>query len=94
MYDGNLCWQDGPARIPDTAVMAYHHAPEFCPGSLSLAKSMLARLDDDRLRWMIDPDGDQLEPEEEPIKYVLSSDVPGFSVLAYWRAQSYNIPLE
>ena len=46
--------------LTDTAMLAHHSAPGFSPGALSLCKTMLAKLDSARMRYMTDPDGEQL----------------------------------
>ena len=55
---------------------------------------MLKKLNNERLHWFIDPDGEQLRQGEKGLRYVLSSDVPVFTLLAYWRAKASNIPIE
>jgi hypothetical protein len=53
----------------------------------------LAQLDQRRLRWMIDPDGRQVLPELRYMTESLSSDVPAFTILTYWRARLAGIVL-
>lgn len=92
-YDSEVCWGDAAARIADIAVIGRLRAPMLCAGALSLARALLTRLDDQRLHWMIDPDGRQLLPELRWMGETLSSDVPVFTVLTYWRARCAGIEL-
>jgi len=93
-YTSEVCWGDAVSRIPHVSLMAHRYAREFCPGALPLAKKILRAVDDRRLQWFIDPDGKQLPPPDAWMGHVLSSDVPVFTVLAYWYAQTNRIPLE
>jgi hypothetical protein len=93
-YDSEVCWGDAACRIADMAVIGYQHAREFCPGALPLVRALLQRLDSERLHHFIDPDGQQLLPELDWMRYALSSDVPAFTLLAYWRARAHGIALE
>lgn len=92
-YHSEVCWGDAASRIVDVSVIGYQYAREFCPGALALARALLARLDNRRLHWIIDPDGEQLLPGVRWMSQVLSSDVPAFTLLAYWRARAYGVPL-
>ena len=93
-YDSEVAWGDAASRIVDMALIGYQHAREFCPGALPLARALLQRLDSQRLHHFIDPDGQQLLPEIDWMRYVLSSDVPAFTLLAYWRARANGIALQ
>jgi hypothetical protein len=93
-YDSEVCWGDAACRLVDMALIGYRHAREFCPGALPLARELMRRLDSRRLHHFIDPDGNQLLPELDWMRYVLSSDVPAFTLVAYWRARAYGIDLE
>lgn len=93
-YTSKLRWGDNAACLLDTALLAHHYAPGFSPGALTMARTMLAKLDGNRLRWMIDPDGQQLMPEDRWIGDTLSSQTPVFTVLTYWRARSWGIDVE
>jgi hypothetical protein len=92
-YDSEVCWGDAAARIADIALIGHVRAAALCPGALALARALLAALDTRRLHWMIDPDGRQLLPELRWMGETLSSDVPVFTVLAYWRAQAHGVAL-
>lgn len=87
-YYSEVCWGDFASRIADAGVIAHNHAPEFSPGALDLSARLLARLDNQRLHWMIDPDGRQLVPELDWMRHVLSSDAPVFTILSYWRGKT------
>jgi hypothetical protein len=87
----NRCWLDGASRIPDASIIGHKHAPEFCPGALKLARNMLKTLDDRRLHWYADPEDDSFNDDEKWMLDILSSDVPSFTILAYWRAKLYGI---
>lgn len=93
-YLSEYCWGDTASRVPLVALMSHLWASEFCPGALTLCKRMLRVLDNRRLHWMIDPDGEQLEPTEKWITQVLSSDAPAMSCLTYWLARSYGLDLD
>ena len=87
-YFSEVCWGDFASRIPDACIIAHQHAPEFSPGALDLARRMLQKLDQQRLHWMIDPDGNQLLPELAWMREVMGSDPPVFTILTYWRAKA------
>lgn len=93
-YTSEVCWGDAVSRLPHVCLMAHQYAAEFCPGALPLAQKILRALDDRRLHWFVDPDGKQLQPPDAWMGHVLSSDVPAFTVLAYWFARANKIPLE
>lgn len=88
-----ICWGDHAGRIPDMAIMAHLACPGLAAGALTLARDMLHRLDDRRLHWMIDPDGKQSTPERRWRLNLLSSDVPIFTSLAYWRAKRHGVEI-
>lgn len=91
---GQICWGDFASRIPDMAIIAHQHAPDYCPGAWQLAKRMLRRLDNERLHWYIDPDGYQVPPDRKWTLDLLSSDVPSFTALAFWRARLTGLDLD
>jgi hypothetical protein len=93
-YASKVGWGDPAARLVDLGVIAHHLSPGFSPGALSLSKAMLARIDDERLKWFIDPDGKHFMPEDAWMAHVMSSEVPSFTVLTYWRAKTLGIDLE
>ncbi len=93
-YYSEVCWGDQVGRIPHVCVMAHQYAPEFCPGALTLARTLLRKLDDQRLHWFIDPDGKQLLPPDRWMAHVLSSEIPAFTLLAYWTARANLLSLE
>jgi len=93
-YHSEVCWGDAPSRLPHVSLMAHQYAFDFCPGALNLAKTLLHRLDNQRLMWMIDPDGKQLHPLDTWMGHTLSSEVPAFTLLAYWTAQVNGIALD
>jgi len=93
-YFSEICWGDSTSRIVDASIMAHLHAPEFCPGALNLASKMLRNLDNPRLHAIIDPDGEQLLPELVWQRDMLSSDVPAFTLLSYWRAKAFMESVE
>jgi hypothetical protein len=89
-----LCWGDFASRIADAAVIGHVYAPDLCPNARTLATSLLRRLDNERLHWFIDPDGRQVDPDKAWTLDLLSSDVPSFTLLAYWRARLAGIDLD
>jgi hypothetical protein len=89
-----MCWGDFASRVPDLALIGHLHAPDYCPGALLLAKRMLERLDNERLHWYVDPDGQQVPSDRRWTLDLLSSDVPSFTCLAYWRARLAGIDLD
>jgi hypothetical protein len=93
-YQSEVCYGDETVRIADVAVMAHQHAPEFSPGALATAKSILQALDDRLLHHFIDPDGKQMMPEDQWMCNSLNSDSPALTVLTWWRAKAAGIPLE
>jgi hypothetical protein len=93
-YLSEFCYGDHASRIPHVAVMAHLWAREFCPGALNLAKRMLRALDDTRLKWFVDSDGEQFEPSEYWLRDVLSSDAPAMTCLTYWFARAHGLDLD
>ena len=93
-YYNQVCWGDAVSRIPHVSVVAHQYSREFCPGALELAKRILRKLDDTRLKWFHDPDGKQLLPPDRWLNHVLSSDVPAFTCLSYWTARAAGIDLD
>lgn len=92
-YDSEICWGDAAARIADIALIGHLRAPSLCPGALTLTRDLLARLDNQRLHWFVDPDGSQWIPELHWMRDSISSDAPVFATLAYWRARVHGIEL-
>lgn len=90
----NRCWLDGASRIPDASIIAHQHAPEFSPGALKLASDMLKTLNDERLHWYADPEDNSFADSEKWLLDILSSDVPSFTILSYWRAKYYGVDLD
>ena len=52
-----------------------------------LALEILERTDGARLRWMIDPDGQQLLPPYRYMAGLLSSESPGLFLTTYWKGR-------
>jgi len=92
-FGGDWCWMDGNSRILDCAVIAHQHAPEFCDGAISLYKSMMTRLDDERLHWFVHPNRGIIPPEKHGPLLVMSSDVAVYTLMAYWRSIANKIPV-
>ena len=92
-YASGFYWTEDGALMTDIALLAHRHAPGFSPGALSLCKAMLWRLDDARMRYMIDPDGEQLMPSERWMCNCLPSATV-MAVLTYWRARNWGIDLD
>ncbi|HMO57136.1 MAG TPA: hypothetical protein PKC19_07265 [Roseiflexaceae bacterium] len=90
-YDSAICWGDAAARIADIALIGHLRAPALCPGALTLARDLLARLDNQRLHWFVDPDGQQWIPELHWMRDSISSDAPAFATLVYWRGRANGI---
>lgn len=91
-YAGKFYWTENAAFLIDTAMLANHLAPQFSPGALSLAMTMLTKLDDARMKYMVDPDGEQLMASEKWLCDCLPSATVMYS-LAYWRARAWGISL-
>jgi hypothetical protein len=92
-YDSEICWGDAAARIADIALIGHLRAPSLCPGALTLARELLARVDNQRLHWFVDPDGKQWIPELYWMRDAISSDAPVFATLVYWRARAHGIEI-
>jgi hypothetical protein len=93
-YQSEVCYGDDTVHIADVALMAHQHAPEFSPGALPLAQSVLRTLDDRHLHHFIDPDGKQVMPEDQWMCNSLNSDSPALTLLTYWRAKVAGVSLE
>jgi hypothetical protein len=48
---------------------------------------MLASVDETRLHWLVDLDGQQLLPEISYYGQCLSSEMPGSFLAAYWKGR-------
>lgn len=93
-YASKIITGDVGGRILDMAMLAHHYAPGFSPGALTLAKRMLAKLDDQRLATFWDPTGEEFMPEDRWLTEVLSSETPSLAALTYWQAKSWGTDLE
>ncbi|MHB9106566.1 MAG: hypothetical protein ACYDCO_05860 [Armatimonadota bacterium] len=91
-YYSEVCWGDSVARIPIVSAIAHKYAGDFCPGALALAKKVLTRLDDTRLQWMIDPDGQQLLPPDRWMDKC-TGEMLIDACLGYWYARAQGVEL-
>lgn len=80
-------WCEPLARLMVTSVIASAHAPEIAGAATQQARVILDAIDEKRLHWMIDPDGEQLPPEISYFGQCLSSEVPASSLAAFWRGR-------
>lgn len=92
-YASKFYWNEQGQILTDIAMLAHHYAPGFSPGALSLYKTMMAKLDNERMHYMTDPDGKQLMASEKWMCRSLPSTMP-LTPLAYWRARVWGIDME
>lgn len=78
-------WNEPLARSIVTSVIACRHAPAVAERARELARRIIGALDETRLHWMVDPDGQQLPPEIRYYGQCLSSEMGASFLAAYWR---------
>lgn len=86
-YVSQVRWNDPLARFMVTSVLAVEHKAENAESARTVGRQMLEAIDEQRLHWLLDPDGRQLVPEIRYYGQCLSSEVPSSFLTAYWRGR-------
>ncbi len=90
-YLSQVRWMEPLARFMYTSVVAARHAPAVAADARKLCLRIMEKIDAQRLRWMVDLDGQQLLPELAYMGGVLSSEVAPSFLAAYWRGRCENL---
>ncbi|MBT3273471.1 MAG: hypothetical protein HN368_09965 [Spirochaetales bacterium] len=80
-------WTEPLARFMITSALAGIFCPVIAPDAVSLAGRLLDVIDGQRMRWQIDPDGKQLDPDQSDVRDVLSSEIPASFCITYWMGR-------
>ena len=86
-YYSDVRWNDQIYRIMTGAFTVVAHCPELREPALAWIKTLMAKTNGRRLRWMVDPDGRQLKPDIRWMECMLSSEAPFHYLTAYWRGR-------
>lgn len=86
-YVSRVRWNDPLARFMVTSVLAVEHKAENAASARTVGRQMLEAIDEQRLHWLLDPDGLQLVPEIRYYGQCLSSEVPSSFLTAYWKGR-------
>jgi hypothetical protein len=90
-YTSQVRWTEPLYRSLYTSMVAAKYAPHIRQDAINLAKRILEAVDGLRLRWIIDPDGQQLEPCNRVMENVLSSEGPSTYLIGFWRGRVENL---
>jgi hypothetical protein len=86
-YTSQVRWNEPLARLLVTSVIACRHAPDLAKRAEQEARHILGLVDETRLHWIVDPDGQQLPQELRYYGQCLSSEMPASFLAAYWRGR-------
>ena len=75
------------SRFMVTSVITAEYSTSMADPAIDLAKRMLEKVDDVRIKWQHDPDGKQIIPEHGDVKEVLSSEMPASYLATFWRGR-------
>jgi hypothetical protein len=78
-------------RFMYISVVAAKHCRAIAKDARGLAMRIMEKIDRTRLKWMIDPDGQQLIPELRYMGQVLDSELAPTYVATYWRGRLENL---
>ena len=87
-YYSDVRWNDQLYRILTGAFTVVEHCPELRAPTLVWIRDLMAKTNGQRLRWMVDPDGQQLKPDIRWMECQLSSEAPFHYLTAYWRGRT------
>lgn len=90
-YYSDVRMGDVAYRTVNTALLAGLHGKGGRTEALGWARRALQQTDGRRLRWMIDLDGRQLEPDIRWMGCILSSEAPFHFLTAFWRGRSLGL---
>jgi len=86
-YYSDVRWSDQLYRIMTGVFTVVEHCPELREDTLAWIRDILSKTNGRRLRWMIDLDGRQLQPDVRWMECMLSSEAPFHYLTAYWRGR-------
>jgi hypothetical protein len=86
-YQSDVCHGEVGYRVGYNSLVAALGCPEVAGEASRWLREILDRTDGNRLRWMIDPDGQQLLPPLRWMACLLSSESPYLYLITYWRGR-------
>lgn len=86
-YTSHVLWLEPFYRSLYTSMAAIDHAPGIADEALALAQRMMDAVDAVHMRWIYDPDGDQLSKYDKFMDNNLSSEGPSTFLIAFWRGR-------
>ncbi len=84
-------WNEPLARSIVTSVIACRNAPAVAERAGAMARRIIEAMDETRLHWVVDPDGEQLLPSVRYYGQCLSSEMGASFLAAYWRGRKDNL---
>ncbi len=90
-YTSKVLWLEPMNRTLYTCMSAIDHAPGIADAATVLAKRILDAVDSEHLRWIYDPDGNQLSKYDKSMDNCLSSEGPATVMLAFWRGRARGL---
>jgi len=89
-YLSGIRWGEPLARFMQTAELAYIYSGKKSEAK-SLALNIMNAVDETRVRWLFDFDGEQLLPDLRHMYDILSSEVTPTWLATYWRGRHIGI---
>ncbi len=86
-YTSQKRWMEPLCRFLITSVITAEHSDHLRQPAIALAKDIMEKVDEVRIKWQHDPDGKQIVPECGDVKEVLSSEMPASYLAAFWRGR-------
>jgi hypothetical protein len=86
-YASQVRWFEPLSRFMATSAILAEHGGPAADEARALARRILEATDEVRIKWMHDPDGQQLRPGLEHYGQTLSSEVPATFLATYWRGR-------
>lgn len=86
-YTSQVRWMEPLCRFMFTSVLGAKHALPIKENAQGLALRIMESVDETRMRWMHDPDGEQVIRELSYMTNVLSSEMPATYLATYWRGR-------
>ncbi|HEY8667573.1 MAG TPA: hypothetical protein VIL86_12975 [Tepidisphaeraceae bacterium] len=90
-YLSQIRWTSPLTRFMYTSVVAAKRSPAVAADAKALAVRIMEKIDQRRLRWMVDPDAQQLIPEISYMGEVLDSELSPTYIATYWRGKMEGI---
>jgi hypothetical protein len=86
-FYSDVRWSDSLYRTMTGALPVMAHLPGKRQATLGWVQDTLRKTSGQRLRWMIDLDGEQLKPDVAWMGCMLSSEAPFHYLITYWRGR-------